>query len=258
MAEKFYNSIQWGIQKDGLNQIRSNGLNYLERIGCKTNLHYNFSIEEIIKHPKKINEIFSNDCFYIIILEPINNKMSRISEFNINQKEQLYKLILNLNPKNWKKYTVSIIEQIQSNDKSFVGTAISDGKGKLFIEFLRSSTNSMQLTSTGANPKKIDSCYFSDFETISIMPKHIPIELIEKIKESCHFFKGYYEFVYGRSISTDDIFFTFYSDIAEYRNLLNNFDIPNFKEEIQARLIYQYLKSNIHSQNNYRTKNDER
>ena len=177
----------------------------------------------------------------------------RVGQKPLQQKKAFSKEI---KPKNWREYSISMIEQIQKTENEFVGVAISDGKGQLFIEFLQDTTNSKYLTSTGANSNKLDSCYFSDFETISEFPKKIPFELVEKIKKSCHFFEGYYEFVYGKSKDRSDIFFTFYSDIPQYRNLLKS-QVEFSSQETSSRLKYNYVQQRKYFEYNQKTKEDK-
>ena len=222
MRKKFCNSTEWGIQESELDRIRSKGFDFLNKIGCKTNKFYPLTIREAIKEPKKLDLIFSEGIPFLILLEPADKKKQKIGKFNVRDKQTLYSMIKQVKPELWNSYSISMIEQIQENGKQLVGTAISDGKGKLFIEFLLGTTNSKHLTSTGADPTKLDSCCFIDYETMTRFPQKVPIEIVEKIKKSCQFFEGYYEFVYGKSKSTDDIFFTFYSDIEDYKNILKN------------------------------------
>ncbi len=241
MERKFYNSTQWGIQKKNLNKIRSRGLDYLEQIGCKTCVHYCLEIGEAIKEPEKLDKIFDNNVPFLVLIEPNDKKLEKIGSFNITDKKSVYKLISQIKPEEWKNYSISFIEEIQNAKNSLTGTAISDGKGKLFMEFLKGTTNSKYLTSAGADPKKIENCYFRDFEIISQIPNSIPIEIIEKIKEYCHNFKGYYEFIYGSSTGKEDIYFTFYSDIKDYRNILEKLEQFTI-DEISTRIKYNYLK----------------
>lgn len=258
MKKTFYNSTQWGIQEKDLNQIRSRGLEYLDEIGIKTNKHYFFSIEEAIKNTSKLNEIFGQGIPFLVLLEPNNKNNKKIGRFNVKDKKTLYEMINTIDPNLWKGYIVSLIEQIQENGKEFVGTAISDGKGKLFIEFLKGTTNSKKLTSTGANPTKIESCCFSDFDTPVLLPKEIPIEVVESIKKDCQYFKGYYEFVYGKSESKDDIYYTFYSNIDAYLNILDSIDADYTEEAVHNRLKYHYLKSKQYFEYDQSSKEDER
>ena len=242
MKKFFYNSTQWGIQEKELNQIRSKGLEYLDERGIKTNKHYFLSIKEAIKDTDELDKIFSQGRPFLILLEPADKKNKKIGRFNVTDKLTLYKMIREIKPEKWNDYVISFIEQIQENGKEFVGTAISDGKGKLFIEFLRGTTNSKFLTSTGCDPSKIDSCCFIDFEEPIKLPKKIPSEVVESIKKDCHLYKGYYEFVYGRAGNDNDIYYTFYSDIDAYLNLLDNFEGDYTNEAIESRLKYHYLK----------------
>lgn len=244
MKKKFYNSVEWGIQEKNINQIRNNGLEFLESIGCNTCKHYSLCIKDIIKNKRIMEEVFDGKTKYLVVFEPSDKKKSKIGKFNIGDKNEILEMIKDISPEEWENFRVSFVEQINPNQHSFSGVAISDGKGKLMIEFILGTTDSRELTSRGADPKKIESCYFCDFDTISKTPKTIPIQLVKQIKESCHFFKGYYEFVYGDSENDRDIFFTFYSDIDKYLNILNNTnDIVDIDEEVSARLKYNFTNN---------------
>ncbi len=241
MKRQFYNSVQWGIQTENIDKLRGNGFEHLRKIQCRTGKYYSLDIGQAIKKPEELDKIFGDELPFLILIEPNERKLEKIAEFNVRDKKILYKMIQTIPPESWGNYTISFVEQIMAHDKSFVGAAMSDGKGKLFIEFLRGTTNSKYLTSTGADVERLDTCEFRDFDTISQYPKHIPIELIQKIKDSCHFFKGYYEFIYGKSKEDKDIFFTYYSDIEAYLNLLKTND-EFAPSEITARLKYRYTR----------------
>ena len=256
MGRKFYNSTQWGIQESELDKLRSKGIEHLRSIGCNTGEFYSLSIEKAIKNPTILDDIFKEDVEFVILLEPKDRNKEKIGRFGVKSKKTLYEMINEIDSADWQKYNISIVEQIQKIENEFVGVAISDGRGKLFIEFLRDTTNSKHLTSTGANPTKLDFCYFSDFETISEFPKKIPFEIVEKIQKSCHFFEGYYEFVYGKSKDKVDIFFTFYSDILEYRNLLKK-QVEFSNQEISSRLKYNYIQQRKYFNYKQGTKEDE-
>ena len=242
MSKKFYNSVEWGIQTKNINQIRNNGFEFLEKIGCKTCKNYSLKIEEIIKQTSKVKEFLNGKIPYLVVFESSDKEKKKIGKFNVKGIREVYEIINSISAKDWAKYRVSFVEQIKPLENSFSGTAVSDGKGKLLIEFIMGTTDSRELTSCGADPRKIDYCYFSDFETISKMSDMIPLKFIEKIKESCHFFKGYYEFVYGISNNEDDIYFTFYSNINKYLNVLDKYNENEFSEEIESRLIYNQFK----------------
>ena len=209
MKSIFYNSTQWGIQKNELDKLRGKGIKHLRNIGCNTGQFYSLTIEEAIKNPNMLDSIFEEDIPFLVLLEPKDRKKEKIGKFGVIDKTTIYEMINKISPENWREYSISMIEQIEKANNVFVGVAISDGKGQLFIEFLEGTTNSKYLTSTGANHTKLDYCYFSDFETISEFPKKIPFKFVEQIQKSCHFFEGYYEFVYGKSRDKQDIFFTF-------------------------------------------------
>lgn len=256
MKPTFYNSTQWGIQESELDKLRGKGIEYLRNIGCNTGQFHSLSIEEAIKNPNVLDSIFGEDIPFLVLLEPKDRGKEKIGKFGVTDKTTIYEMIKGINPENWREYSISMIEEIQKIDNEFVGVAISDGKGQLFIEFLEGTTNSKYLTSTGANPTKLDSCYFSDFETISEFPRKIPFKFVKKIQKSCHFFEGYYEFVYGKSKDRPDIFFTFYSDIPEYRNLLKSqLGFPS--EEISSRSKYNYIQQRKYFNYKQSTKEDE-
>ncbi len=256
MKPIFYNSTQWGIQESELDKLRGKGIEHLRNIGCNTGQFYSLSIQEAIKNPNILDSIFEADIPFLVLLESKDRDKKKIGRFGVTNKKNIYEMIKTINPDNWEKYSISMIEQIQKTDNDFVGVAISDGKGQLFIEFLEDTTNSKYLTSTGANPTKLDSCYFSDFETISEFPKKIPFKFVEKIQKSCHFFKGYYEFIYGKSKDKSDIFFTFYSNIPEYRNLLKSQSAFS-SQEISSRLKYNYIQQSKYFDYKQKTKEDE-
>ena len=224
MKKIFYNSAEWGIQENGLDKIRYNGFEFLNKIGCNTSEFYSLTIQDALKKPESVDRIFSKGIPFVVLLEPNSKKYPKMGKYNVKNRKTLYGMIKEIKPEMWKNYSISIVEQIQDNGKQFVGTAISDGKGKLFMEFLLGTTNSKYLTSTGADPTKLDWCAFSDYETMTHFPKKVPLDIVEKIKQSCQFFEGYYEFVYGKSRNINDIFFTFYSNINDYKNILKNIE----------------------------------
>lgn len=255
MNKKYYNSVEWGIQKENVDKIREKGFEFLREIGCKTCNNYALKIQDISKNTEKAKKVFDGSTAYLVVFESSNKKKEKKGKFNVKDINELYEIINSISSEDWQEYTVSCIEQIQYIENSFSGTALSDGNGKLLIEFILGTTDSRELTSRGANANKIDYCYYSDFETISRISTKIPLELIENIKQNCHFFKGYYEFVYGKSKGNPDIFFTFYSDIPEYRNLLKN-QADFSSQEISSRLKYNYIQQKKYCDYSKLTKED--
>ena len=151
MKPTFYNSTQWGIQESELDKLRGKGIEYLRNIGCNTGQFHSLSIEEAIKNPNVLDSIFGEDIPFLVLLEPKDRGKEKIGKFGVTDKTTIYEMIKGINPENWREYSISMIEEIQKIDNEFVGVAISDGKGQLFIEFLEGTTNSKYLTSTGAN-----------------------------------------------------------------------------------------------------------
>jgi hypothetical protein len=242
MVKKFFNSVDWGIQKENINTIRSNGLDMLDNMGCNACKHFSLSISQAIKDKNLINEIFSNGNMYLVLCEPNTSQKSRTGSLGVKNADGLYQIISRIDPITWQEYNISIIQQIIEIEHSLAGTAISDGNGKLLIEFITGTTDSRMLTSCGADPTRLDLCFFGDYDTISVMPHNIPIRIIEKIKDSCQYNKGYYEFIYGKAETEEDVFYTFYSDIKAYRNILEFYE-ADIDTEIKSRIKFQYLKS---------------
>ncbi len=256
MKKKFYNSTEWGIQESNLDTLRAEGQKRLRRMGCKTGKFYSLTIEEAIKDQEALESIFGDDLPFLVLLEPRKRNDEKLGEFGIRDQKGLYELIKRLPAEKWRDYRISFIEEIQETKGSFVGTAISDGKGRLYIECLPGTTNSKQLTSTGADSAELDTCYFSDFDTISKFPEKIPIEMIEEIRKSCHHFKGYFEFVRGKSKDKEDIYYTFYSNIPDYLNILDR-QSYSFEEEMDSRLKYRAAMEKRYFGDNKGTKEDE-
>lgn len=223
--KKYYNSLEWGIQEKDTGDIRKQGLNFLNAIHCTTIKSYSFLLKQITDNSKILKDIFDKGTKFFIICEPKNPSYPRIGQMNITNIEQVYN-ILNQIPENiHDKYKLSLIQQIEPTKGCFTGTAMSDGKGKILMEFLMNTVNSRELTSRGANAEQLERCFFSDFDTIEELPKKIPIRIIKDIKEKCQFFKGYYEFTYGSVNGVNNLYYTFFSDIPKYINVLEKYQV---------------------------------
>lgn len=235
--KRYYNSIEWGIQEKETDDIRKKGLDFLKDIQCRTIKSYMFPLKQIIEDRQEIEKVFQRENKVFIICEPINPSYQRIGQMNITNAEQLYTILSKIPPSMYDKYKLYIMQQIETTKGCFTGTAMSDGKGKLLMEFLTDTVNSRELTSRGADAEKIESCFFSGFDTVEELPKTIPIKLIKAIKDKCHFFKGYFEFTYGSINGESDLYFTFYSDIPKYINALERYQVTT-KDSIHSKARY--------------------
>ena len=157
---KYYNSIEWGIQEKDTEDIRKKGLDFLEDIQCSTIKSYVFPIRALIDNKKIIEEILKKESKVFIICEPKSPKYPRVGQMNITNIEQINDVLSKIPEDRYDKYKLSIMQQIESIIGSFTGTAMSDGKGKILMEFLKDTVNSRDLTSIGADPKNLERCFF--------------------------------------------------------------------------------------------------
>ena len=212
-VKKFYNSLDWGIINKNCNTIRGNGFIFLKNLNLP--MGNNFSVKSQVYQNRKFeieNEISKSD--YIVIFDPSSNNFQKYGMHNVNSVTSIDDYI-DKNNININLYNISFIEQIKKVDNSFVGTVMSNGKGKTIIEILSDTVDSRELTSRGANSKLIKTYDFTEFNDYCF---NVPA-IIKEIKKMCEFFQGYYEFAYGKIRDEKDIYFTFYSKNKKYINI---------------------------------------
>ena len=211
--KNYFNSLEWGIIDSDSRTIRGNGFEYLKELKMPTGNNFSVSFNEYLSNKATIQkEIEASN--YLVIFEPPNNTYKRYGLNNINSTEMIDDFIEKDKP-SINQYHISFIEQILKTDKSYVGTVMSDGKGSTIIETLSGTCDSRELTSRGADPKRIQQYIFNSFQD---KVWGVPRDIAE-IREICQYFKGYYEFAYGRVRNEEQIYFTFYSSNEHYINI---------------------------------------
>ena len=210
---EYHNSLEWGIIKENTSSIRGNGFEFLKRIKLPTGNNFSIKNTDILVNKDKYNEEISKSN-YLVIFEPHNNSYQRCGIFGVNSFDQIEEYIRNNNI-NINNYQISLVEIIEKITHSFAGVLMSDGEGNTIIEIINDTVDSRELTSCGADAKRIMHFESNDFDnTLYEAPK-----VIREIKEICQYFRGYYEFAYGSIRGVKDIYFTFYSSNDEYINI---------------------------------------
>ena len=212
-SKKYYNSLEWGIINVGSDGIRNKGFQFIKNIGLPAGNNFNLKFAELENSKEKVmREI--NDSNYLVLFDPPNNNFKRFAINNVNSYDKIIDFI-NRNNCDLSQYKVSFVEKINTIPNSFAGTLISDGKGNTIIEIIKNTCDTRELTSTGADSNEIEQYRFISFDDCGIkVPSNI-----KEIKEICQYFRGYYEFAYGKIRDRKDIYFTFYSSNSEYINI---------------------------------------
>lgn len=211
--KKYFNSLEWGIIDLDSRTIRGDGFDYLKELRLPTGNNFSMSFNEYLENKDKIqNDIEKSN--YLVIFEPPNNTYKRYGLNNINSIAAIDEFIEQDKP-GINQYHISFIEKIIETEKSYVGAVMSDGKGSVVIETLSGTCDSRELTSRGADPKRISQYIFTSFhDKVWGIPRDIA-----EVRDICQYFKGYYEFAYGRVRNEEQIYFTFYSSNEHYTNI---------------------------------------
>ena len=209
---KFYNSLEWGIVNEESKKMRQNGFDFLKKINVPTGDNFSISYQDY-QNQKQSIESRINNSKYIVILEPPTNQYHRYGLTGVNSTRTI-DAYMEQEKLSLKSYNISFIEIIKELEDSFSGTVISNGKGDTFIEIIKGTCDSRELTSTGADPNRIKQYNFFSFEGGERAP-----QVIYEIKKVCQYFKGYYEFAFGEIRGEKDIYFTFYSPNENYINI---------------------------------------
>lgn len=211
--KKYFNSLEWGIIDSDSRTIRGDGFDYLKELRLPTGNNFSMSFNEYLEKKDAIQKEISLSN-YLVIFEPPNNTYKRYGLNNINSTEMIDEFIEHDKP-GINQYHISFIEKIIETDKSYVGAVMSDGKGSVVIETLSGTCDSRELTSRGADPKRIAQYIFTSFhDKVWGIPRDIA-----EVRDICQYFKGYYEFAHGRVRNEEQIYFTFYSSNEHYTNI---------------------------------------
>lgn len=217
---EYHNSLEWGILGDNISHIRGSGFDYIKQLGLPTGNNFSISYSDYEKNKSKIQEVIK-DSQYIIIFDPpgydffrysldeIVNDVQKIDDFLMNNTAMNdYNIPLNY-------YNISFIEFIEKIPTSFAGVVMSDGQGNTVIETVSDTCDSRELTSHGAERSRIKEYTYISFDDYIIgAPKYI-----QQIKDVCQYFRGYYEFSYGKIRGVSNIYFTYYSNNPKYINI---------------------------------------
>lgn len=211
--KKYYNSLEWGIIDKESKEIRKNGFEYLKKLKLPVGNNFSMKYDDIYMQKDLINEELTKSN-YLVLFEPPDNRFKRLGIDNVNSFEKIDNY-LKKNNYDLSMYNVSFIEKIIQISDSYAGTLLSDGRGNTLIEIIENTCDSRELTSIGADSNRIKQYKFISFDDFQMnLPKGI-----SDIKNICQYFKGYYEFAYGKIRGENNIYFTFYSNNSEYINV---------------------------------------
>jgi hypothetical protein len=213
--KRYYNSVEWGILKQDVGNLRSNGTSFLREMGFNASSNISFNHEQFYNELERIDLLFkTTKSTCIVIFDPYSPNIKRCSiPGKVTSLTQVLDFIKN-NNLDLRNYKITIIERIIDVLEPFCGVVMTDGKGNTVIETLLDSSNLIDLTSAGVDTSKIRTYDFCDFEESHVVPY-----IINKIKMDCQHYRGYYEFIYGKYNGTSDIYYTYYSDNEEYLNI---------------------------------------
>jgi hypothetical protein len=122
-------------------------------------------------------------------------------------------------------YQILITEMVTGTDEGMIGTAVSDGEGKLLLEFYKRPhwTDIRELSSGCSSPTYQDLAFFHNSE-LTINPKKVNKEDVLSLKEHLHGKSGYFEFIKGKKNGIDGFYFIEYQDDPAFTNVLKLFD----------------------------------
>lgn len=233
MSIQFYNSYDWRIVNNPT-RARLSGYRFLQSIGLLTPLLYSYSASQILTKSVDLDSIMKYAPF-LIICETLSPTGPRIGAANICDKCKALDVVKNSYRSYGGEAEISFLQQIQYNERSFVATALSDGMGKVCIEILKGTVDSRNLTSKGADAKRLIFCVFWDEQTVELSDISL-FEEVHKIYDNCWWHKGYYEITYGDIDKLLTIRFTSYSKQSAYTNLLVTLQ-SDFNAQVRTKLL---------------------
>lgn len=255
-------SIGWGIEEPNKN-IRIAAYNYLHSLGLQTPLFYSLPLKDLktgdsislygMENNEALRNIFSQECGYSISLEPSSVGIDKKQIDDVKTINDLYNFVAENASGIEDKYNISFVEFIQRTDDSFTGTAISNGKGKLLIEVLMGETDIRKVTRKGGDPTRLESVYYSDFNTCaSKMPTQLPAKHLEELEKMYHYHPGFFKYIYGSSRGQTRIWSIFSSRNPMYIKTLkysmpfaeagSNIDtIENIEADMRRRIVRNSL-----------------
>jgi len=125
---------------------------------------------------------------------------------------------------------------------SYVGTALSDGHGRLYLEFLvrRYMTEIRELTAGVCDPRDLACCYVEDFTDVILTTGRVPEGDLRYLRRELAGIRGYFEFIKGMRRGEAGIYFIQYETTPAFRNLLESTD--RFHFDVTARVRSTWLK----------------
>lgn len=122
-------------------------------------------------------------------------------------------------------YNILITEMVTGTENGTIGIAVSDGNGRLLLEFYKRPfwTDIRELSSGCSEPVYQDLAFVNNSE-IKVSPKKIDKNDVLALKEHLHGKRGYFEFIKGKKNGTDGIYFIEFQDDPIFMNVLKLFN----------------------------------
>lgn len=130
-------------------------------------------------------------------------------------------------------YSYFIGDMIEPAQDSYVGTAISDGKGRLFCEFYKKPfmTEIRELTAGVCDTAHINHLLVEEFDTIVVSPSNIPSLDLRYLINELPAFTGYFEFIKGIKAGKLGLYFIQYERTNAFSNVLQTVNSLNYDLE---------------------------
>jgi len=142
----------------------------------------------------------------------------------------------------WEFFVGNMVEALPH---SYVGTAVSDGRGRIYMEFLVRPylTEIRELTAGVCDPRDLARCYVEEFSDVILSTPHIPPSDLRYLRHELGGIRGYFEFIKGLCHREPGIYFLQYERTRAFTNLLDSVNSTDrFHFDLGARVASAWTK----------------
>ena len=137
----------------------------------------------------------------------------------------------------WEFFLGNTVEALPG---SYVGTAVSDGCGRLYMEFVVRPfmTEIRELTAGASERKDMGYCYVENFDDVVLTTDRVPSTDLRYLRSELGGIRGYFELIKGLKRGRAGIYFLQYENTDPFRNVLTVTDACHFNLADRVRSVW--------------------